>query len=44
MWGSFMRLGYELGLPRLEAGRRNGEFKMRHGLLPQELNAYVVDV
>jgi CelD/BcsL family acetyltransferase involved in cellulose biosynthesis len=44
MWGSFMRLGYELGLPRLEAGRRNGEFKMRHGLFPQELNAYVVDV
>jgi predicted N-acyltransferase len=43
MWGSFMRLGYELGLPRLEAGRRNGEFKMRHGLSPQELNAYVVD-
>lgn len=44
MWGSFMRLGYELGLPRLEAGRRNGEFKVRHGLVPQELNAYVVDV
>lgn len=44
MWGSFMRLGYELGLPRLEAGRRNGEFKMRHGLVPQELNAYIVDV
>ena len=43
MWGSFMRLGYELGLPVLEAGRRNGAFKMRHGLLPQELNAYVVD-
>ncbi|MDX6683870.1 MAG: hypothetical protein QOG94_3909 [Solirubrobacteraceae bacterium] len=43
VWGSFMRLGYELGLPRLEAGRRNGDFKMRHGLLPQELNAYVVD-
>lgn len=44
MWGSFMRLGYELGLPRLEAGRRNGEFKMRYGLVPQELSAYVVDV
>jgi CelD/BcsL family acetyltransferase involved in cellulose biosynthesis len=44
MWGSFMRLGYELGLPRLEAGRRNGEFKMRHGLVPQELTAYVSDV
>jgi CelD/BcsL family acetyltransferase involved in cellulose biosynthesis len=44
MWGSFMRLGYELGLPRLEAGRRNGEFKTRHGLVPQELNAYIVDV
>jgi hypothetical protein len=43
MWGSFMRLGYELGLPRLEAGRRNGEFKMSYGLEPQELNAYVVD-
>jgi CelD/BcsL family acetyltransferase involved in cellulose biosynthesis len=44
MWGSFMRLGYELGLPRLEAGRRNGEFKMRHGLVSQELNAYIMDV
>jgi CelD/BcsL family acetyltransferase involved in cellulose biosynthesis len=44
MWGSFMRLGYELRLPRLEAGRRNGEFKMRHGLVPQELTAYVSDV
>jgi len=44
MWGSFMRLGWELGLPRLEAGRRNGEFKLRYGLLPQELDAYVVDV
>lgn len=44
MWGSFMRLGYELGLPRLEAGRRNGEFKTRHGLAPQDLNAYIVDV
>jgi len=44
MWGSFMRLGFQLGLPRLEAGRRNGEFKMRHGLVPQELNAYMVDV
>ncbi|WNV88068.1 GNAT family N-acetyltransferase [Umezawaea sp. Da 62-37] len=44
MWGSFMRLGYELGLPTLEAGRRNGEFKMRHGLVPQDLSAYVVDV
>jgi CelD/BcsL family acetyltransferase involved in cellulose biosynthesis len=44
VWGSFMRMGYELGLPRLEAGRRNGEFKVRHGLAPQELNAYIVDV
>lgn len=44
MWGSFMKLGYELGLPRLEAGRRNGDFKMRYGLVPQELSAYVVDV
>lgn len=44
LWGSFMRLGYQLGLPRLEAGRRNGEFKMRHGLAPQDLNAYVIDV
>jgi CelD/BcsL family acetyltransferase involved in cellulose biosynthesis len=44
VWGSFMRLGYELGLPRLEAGRRNGEFKMRHGLAAQELNAYMSDV
>lgn len=44
MWGSFMRLGYELGTPVLEAGRRNGEFKMRHGLVPQDLSAYVVNV
>lgn len=44
IWGSFMRLGYELGLPRLEAGRRNGEFKTRHRLVPQDLNAYIVDV
>ena len=44
MWGSFMRLGWDLGLPRLEAGRRNGEFKTRYGLVPQELDAYVVDV
>jgi len=44
IWGTFMRLGYELGLPRLEAGRRNGEFKTRHGLVPQDLNAYIVDV
>jgi CelD/BcsL family acetyltransferase involved in cellulose biosynthesis len=44
VWGSFMRLGYELGLPRLEAGRRNGAFKLRHGLVAQDLNAYVVDV
>lgn len=44
MWGSFMRLGYELGLPVLEGGRRNGEFKTRYGLVPQELSAYVVDV
>lgn len=43
IWGSFMHLGYELGLPRLEAGRRNGEFKQRHGLFAQNLNAYVVD-
>jgi CelD/BcsL family acetyltransferase involved in cellulose biosynthesis len=43
VWGSFMRLGYELGLPVLEAGRRNGEFKLRHGLAAQDLNAYVVD-
>ena len=43
MWGSFMKLGWELGLPRLEAGRRNGEFKTRYGLVPQELNAYVTD-
>lgn len=43
VWGSFMRLGYELGLPVLEAGRRNGEFKLRHGLAGQDLNAYVVD-
>jgi CelD/BcsL family acetyltransferase involved in cellulose biosynthesis len=42
MWGSFMRLGWELGLPSLEAGRRNGEFKVRHGLQPQDLEAYVV--
>jgi CelD/BcsL family acetyltransferase involved in cellulose biosynthesis len=44
MWGSFMKLGWELGLPRLEAGRRNGEFKTRYGLASQELNAYVTDV
>ena len=44
MWGSFLRLGWELGLPRLEAGRRNGEFKTRHGLCPQDLDAYVVPV
>lgn len=44
LWGSFMRLGFELGKPRLEAGRRNGEFKLRHGLQGQDLNAYMVDV
>jgi GNAT acetyltransferase-like protein len=42
VWGTFMKLGYQLGLPVLEAGRRNGEFKMRHGLQPQDLNAYIV--
>lgn len=44
VWGTFMRLGYELGLPRLEAGRRNGEFKTRYGLQAQALNAYVTEV
>jgi hypothetical protein len=43
MWGSFLRLGYDLGRPVLEAGRRNGEFKTRHGLAAQALSAYVVD-
>ncbi len=43
VWGTFMRLGYQLGVPRLEAGRRNGEFKLRHGLTGLDLNAYVVD-
>jgi hypothetical protein len=44
IWGSFMRLAFEMGVPQWEAGRRNGEFKMRHGLAPRKLNAYVTDV
>jgi predicted N-acyltransferase len=44
LMGSCLRLGFQLGLPRLEGGRRNGEYKMRYGMTPQTLNAYVTDV
>ena len=43
-WATFVRLGYQLGVPRLEAGRGNGEFKTRYGLSAHELNGYVTDV
>jgi CelD/BcsL family acetyltransferase involved in cellulose biosynthesis len=44
VWGSFIQLGYRLQVPRLEAGRRNGEFKTRYGLVGHELNAYLTHV
>ncbi len=36
-----LRYATELGVPRFECGRRNGEFKRRYGLRPIPLLAYV---
>ena len=36
-----LRFAVELGVPRFECGRRNGDFKRRYGLRPIPLLAYV---
>jgi predicted N-acyltransferase len=41
LWAECVRLGFRLGVPTLENGRKNGDFKMRFGLVPLPLNVYV---
>ncbi|MGC9665980.1 GNAT family N-acetyltransferase [Planosporangium sp. 12N6] len=38
-----VRYALELGLPTIEGGRRNDEFKMRYGMTPTPLGAHVVN-
>lgn len=41
LWAECLRLGFRLGRPVLENGRKNGDFKVRFGLTPLPLNVYV---
>ncbi|MFD3596424.1 GNAT family N-acetyltransferase [Nocardia sp. NPDC058640] len=43
IWAETLRLGFQIGVPRLEGGRRNGPFKERYGMAAQPLNAYLTD-
>jgi CelD/BcsL family acetyltransferase involved in cellulose biosynthesis len=40
---AIIQLGFQLGLPRLEMGRRNPKFKERFGMPRQELSAFMAD-
>ena len=44
VWSEIVRLGFQVGVPRLEGGRRNGDFKIRFGMIPQPLNVYMAEV
>lgn len=41
LWAECLRLGFRLGRPTLENGRKNGDFKLRFGLHPLPLDVHV---
>jgi hypothetical protein len=41
LMAAIIRLGFRIGVPRLEGGRRNPAFKIRFGMVPQPLQAFV---
>jgi hypothetical protein len=44
LMAAIMKLGFSLGVPTLEGGRRNAAFKTRFGMRPIPTQAYVTDV
>ncbi|MCB5906280.1 GNAT family N-acetyltransferase [Streptomyces pinistramenti] len=44
LMSAIIKLGLRIGVPTLEGGRRNGHFKIRYGMRPQELMAFMTDV
>ncbi|MCD9194738.1 GNAT family N-acetyltransferase [Streptomyces albireticuli] len=44
LMSAIIKLGLRAGVPTLEGGRRNGDFKIRYGMRPQPLQAFMTDV
>ncbi|MBB5122275.1 hypothetical protein AF335_14735 [Streptomyces eurocidicus] len=43
LMSAIIKCGLRAGVPTLEGGRRNGDFKIRYGMRPQPLQAFMTD-